>query len=36
VESFEELLDLSNEAFEPILFWERRYNHNDRELYLLK
>ncbi len=27
INSFEELLDLSNEAFEPIFFWERKLNH---------
>jgi len=26
IDSFEELLDLSNEAFEPIFFWERKIN----------
>ncbi len=27
VTSFEELINLSNEAFEPIFFWERKQNH---------
>lgn len=32
VPSMKELVDLSNEAFEPILFWERKYN-NDIEAW---
>lgn len=28
VESFDELIDLSNEAFEPIFYYKRRYNRN--------
>ena len=32
VSSFDELLDLSNEAFEPIFFWERK-THRNRETW---
>ena len=34
IKSFEELINLSNEAFEPIFFWKRRYTRKKRSMVL--